>query len=43
VKIERGRSYVGSYAIGDRTLAVLKLQDGCDYNVLLYISLVEGF
>jgi threonylcarbamoyladenosine tRNA methylthiotransferase MtaB len=24
---------VGSYSIGDRTRAFLKVQDGCDYNV----------
>ncbi len=29
--IEDANFYVGSYAIGDRTRAFLKVQDGCDY------------
>ncbi|MEM9686905.1 MAG: tRNA (N(6)-L-threonylcarbamoyladenosine(37)-C(2))-methylthiotransferase MtaB [Bacteroidota bacterium] len=29
--IEEADFYVGSYAIGDRTRAFLKVQDGCDY------------
>ncbi|MEC8637134.1 MAG: tRNA (N(6)-L-threonylcarbamoyladenosine(37)-C(2))-methylthiotransferase MtaB, partial [Bacteroidota bacterium] len=29
--IEETDTYVGSYAIGERTRAFLKLQDGCDY------------
>tara|TARA_R110002167_G_scaffold143481_28_gene332867 strand:- start:50 stop:1393 length:1344 start_codon:yes stop_codon:yes gene_type:complete len=29
--IEQADFYVGSYAIGDRTRAFLKVQDGCDY------------
>jgi len=30
-EIEQANTYVGSYAIGDRTRAFLKVQDGCDY------------
>ena len=30
-EIAQADSYVGSYAIGDRTRAFLKVQDGCDY------------
>ena len=30
-EIEDADFYVGSYAIGDRTRAFLKVQDGCDY------------
>lgn len=30
-KIQEADFYVGSYAIGDRTRAFLKVQDGCDY------------
>lgn len=30
-EIEEANFYVGSYAIGDRTRAFLKVQDGCDY------------
>ncbi len=30
-EIEEAYFYVGSYAIGDRTRAFLKVQDGCDY------------
>ena len=30
-EIEAADSYVGSYSIGDRTRAFLKVQDGCDY------------
>ncbi len=30
-EIEEADFYVGSYAIGDRTRAFLKIQDGCDY------------
>jgi len=30
-EIEEADVYVGSYAIGDRTRAFLKVQDGCDY------------
>lgn len=30
-EIENADFYVGSYAIGDRTRAFLKVQDGCDY------------
>ncbi len=30
-EIEDANFYVGSYAIGDRTRAFLKVQDGCDY------------
>lgn len=30
-EIDRADFYVGSYAIGDRTRAFLKVQDGCDY------------
>lgn len=30
-EIENADTYVGSYAIGDRTRAFLKVQDGCDY------------
>jgi threonylcarbamoyladenosine tRNA methylthiotransferase MtaB len=30
-EIEQANFYVGSYAIGDRTRAFLKVQDGCDY------------
>ncbi|HMB63144.1 MAG TPA: tRNA (N(6)-L-threonylcarbamoyladenosine(37)-C(2))-methylthiotransferase MtaB [Eudoraea sp.] len=30
-EIEQADFYVGSYAIGDRTRAFLKVQDGCDY------------
>ena len=30
-EIETADFYVGSYAIGDRTRAFLKVQDGCDY------------
>lgn len=30
-EIEDADFYVGSYAIGDRTRAFLKIQDGCDY------------
>lgn len=30
-EIEHADFYVGSYAIGDRTRAFLKVQDGCDY------------
>ena len=29
--IEETDTYIGSYAIGDRTRAFLKVQDGCDY------------
>lgn len=31
-EIEDADFYVGSYSIGDRTRAFLKVQDGCDYN-----------
>ncbi len=31
-EIEQADFYVGSYAIGDRTRAFLKVQDGCNYN-----------
>ena len=30
-EIEEANIYVGSYSIGDRTRAFLKVQDGCDY------------
>ncbi|EAR01617.1 tRNA (N(6)-L-threonylcarbamoyladenosine(37)-C(2))-methylthiotransferase MtaB [Maribacter sp. HTCC2170] len=30
-EIDEADSFVGSYAIGDRTRAFLKVQDGCDY------------
>jgi len=30
-EIEEANFYVGSYSIGDRTRAFLKVQDGCDY------------
>lgn len=30
-EIEEADFYVGSYAVGDRTRAFLKIQDGCDY------------
>ena len=30
-EIEEAHFYVGSYSIGDRTRAFLKVQDGCDY------------
>lgn len=30
-EIEKADFYVGSYAVGDRTRAFLKVQDGCDY------------
>ena len=30
-EIENANFYVGSYSIGDRTRAFLKVQDGCDY------------
>ncbi len=30
-EIEDANFYVGSYAVGDRTRAFLKVQDGCDY------------
>jgi len=30
-EIEKADFYVGSYSIGDRTRAFLKVQDGCDY------------
>ncbi len=30
-EIEEANFYVGSYSIGDRTRAFLKIQDGCDY------------
>lgn len=30
-EIEEANSFVGSYSIGDRTRAFLKVQDGCDY------------
>jgi len=30
-EIEEADTYVGSYSIGDRTRAFLKVQDGCDY------------
>lgn len=30
-EIEQANFYVGSYSIGDRTRAFLKVQDGCDY------------
>ncbi len=30
-EIDEADSYVGSYSIGDRTRAFLKVQDGCDY------------
>ncbi|HLT53950.1 MAG TPA: hypothetical protein VKZ97_08660, partial [Flavobacteriaceae bacterium] len=30
-EIEEADFYVGSYSIGDRTRAFLKVQDGCDY------------
>ena len=30
-EIEEANFYVGSYAVGDRTRAFLKVQDGCDY------------
>ena len=30
-EIENADFYVGSYAVGDRTRAFLKVQDGCDY------------
>ncbi len=30
-EIEEANFYVGSYALGDRTRAFLKVQDGCDY------------
>ncbi len=30
-EIDEADFYVGSYAIGDRTRAFLKVQDGCDY------------
>ena len=30
-EIEQTDTYIGSYAIGDRTRAFLKVQDGCDY------------
>ena len=30
-EIEEADSFVGSYSIGDRTRAFLKVQDGCDY------------
>lgn len=30
-EISEADSYVGSYALGDRTRAFLKVQDGCDY------------
>lgn len=31
-EIEEANFYVGSYALGDRTRAFLKVQDGCDYS-----------
>ncbi|MGB3592420.1 MAG: tRNA (N(6)-L-threonylcarbamoyladenosine(37)-C(2))-methylthiotransferase MtaB [Nonlabens sp.] len=30
-EIDEANNYIGSYAIGDRTRAFLKVQDGCDY------------
>jgi threonylcarbamoyladenosine tRNA methylthiotransferase MtaB len=33
-EIEEADFYVGSYSIGDRTRAFLKVQDGCDYKGL---------
>lgn len=30
-EIEEANFYVGSYSVGDRTRAFLKIQDGCDY------------
>lgn len=30
-EVEEANSFIGSYSIGDRTRAFLKVQDGCDY------------
>lgn len=42
--IDELEQYVGSYAIGDRTRAFLKVQDGCDYKcTYCTIPLARGF
>ena len=42
--IDEVEQYVGSYAIGDRTRAFLKVQDGCDYKcTYCTIPLARGF
>ena len=42
-EIEEADFYVGSYAIGDRTRAFLKVQDGCDYKcTFCTIQLARG-
>ena len=43
-EIEEADFYVGSYSIGDRTRAFLKVQDGCDYKcTYCTIPLARGF
>lgn len=43
-EIEDANFYVGSYAVGDRTRAFLKVQDGCDYKcTYCTIPLARGF
>ena len=39
-EISEAHFYVGSYSIGDRTRAFLKVQDGCDYKCT-YLSLIH--
>ena len=39
-EISEADFYVGSYSIGDRTRAFLKVQDGCDYKCT-YLSLIH--
>ena len=42
--IDKVEQYVGSYAIGERTRAFLKVQDGCDYKcTYCTIPLARGF
>ena len=42
-EIEEADFYVGSYSIGDRTRAFLKVQDGCDYKcIYCTIPLARG-
>ena len=42
--IDAVEQYIGSYAIGDRTRAFLKVQDGCDYKcTYCTIPLARGF
>ena len=42
-EIEEADFYVGSYSIGDRTRAFLKVQDGCDYKCTYFtIPLARG-